>query len=236
MVVSPGYDMSEGRKFWVRSVIGEQSIEIGKRDACPHVRPPWEGIESKHYLGEVYRCDDGHPVAVDAIQHGAIPPRIDPNQQGEPGRPDFRPLCTKVSTKVLGFHSSVPASSLSTARLLSCLTTWLVISTAIVVIGLAIEYVPNIKRRFEKRPFDWSELHELLGGVLITLGVLGELLIGVRINRTENRLRIANDVNVSRLNDEAGKARERAAQLEREAAAIRKQASDADDRAATANG
>lgn len=63
----------------------------------------------------------------------------------------------------------------------------------LVVLGLVVEYIPEIADIARTRPFPWKKVHVVIGGVLITLGVAGELYIEGRASKVETDLRSAND-------------------------------------------
>jgi hypothetical protein len=89
------------------------------------------------------------------------------------------------------------------------LATWLEIFTALVVVGLIVEYGPEIFIDIvEKKPPSSG----LVGGLLITIGVAGELLIGFRANRKEAELREVNDLIIAEANERAARAEQSAAE------------------------
>jgi hypothetical protein len=99
---------------------------------------------------------------------------------------------------------------------------WLDGFTALVVLGLIIEYLPDLVKAFHPP--------HLLGGLLITVGVAGELAIGVLSSRTETKVREINDSIIANIRLDAAAAEERAAEanaraakLEIEALQLRKQ-------------
>ncbi|HXA76346.1 MAG TPA: hypothetical protein VNV41_04375 [Candidatus Acidoferrales bacterium] len=133
---------------------------------------------------------------------------------------------------------------------LDSLRFWLILWTVIVAIGLVVEYATDIAK-FVTHMFRWVFLHHpptekifnktLIGGLLITVGVLGEAWIEFRASRAETHLRNANDAMVSQLNSEAARARkdaagaiERASNAEADLAASNERAAQADARAAEA--
>src|SRR5216684_9071781 len=108
---------------------------------------------------------------------------------------------------------------------------WLAVMTALVVIGLILEYIPEIREEFktfrEKRTL--KPLLIMAGAILITVGVAGELVVQFRASNDETALRNANDQVFAALNTEAATARkeaseasERAAQDEKDEAALKK--------------
>ncbi|OFV95545.1 MAG: hypothetical protein A3H28_05815 [Acidobacteria bacterium RIFCSPLOWO2_02_FULL_61_28] len=95
---------------------------------------------------------------------------------------------------------------------------WLEFWTAIVVIGLLIEYVPEFIERLKE--IDKRSLHTKIGGILITVGVAGELFVGVIASSKETNLRNVTDSITASLNQEAAGARKEAAEaIERSAKA-----------------
>jgi hypothetical protein len=97
----------------------------------------------------------------------------------------------------------------SSSDSLSC---WLGFWTALVVIGLVIEYAHDVWKFLFEKPRDLSLLRQVIGGILITAGVAGELAIGMRQSSVETQLRDANSKIAAFLNEKAGEAYERAAQ------------------------
>lgn len=77
---------------------------------------------------------------------------------------------------------------------------WLAFSTLVVVIGLVLEYWHDLKK-LVRAP--WKRKLKLLGGfiggVLITAGVTGELLIQSKLSGVETDLRNANKLTVAGL-------------------------------------
>jgi hypothetical protein len=73
---------------------------------------------------------------------------------------------------------------------------WMAVSTALVVLGLILEYWDEIRdliERIKKRPpFPWKKLLGIVGGVLVTVGVTGELLLQFKGSRIEDVLRAKN--------------------------------------------
>jgi hypothetical protein len=109
---------------------------------------------------------------------------------------------------------------------------WLHFWTATVVAGLIIEYLPTFVRFINKEKFKT----EMIGGILITLGVAGELYVEVRSAPIEGRLRATEQIDVANAgreaanaNERAGKADERAGKLEVEAATQRVRAAKAEE-------
>ncbi|MHB8539683.1 MAG: hypothetical protein ACYDCD_01890 [Candidatus Acidiferrales bacterium] len=119
---------------------------------------------------------------------------------------------------------------------------WLLFMTALVVLGLVLEYWHEIPEKLAalKKDRSWKPLCLLAGAILITVGVAGELTVESFTSRGETALRQANDEISSNLNSEAARARtdasaaieraaradERASKNEAEAARLRKVAED----------
>lgn len=80
---------------------------------------------------------------------------------------------------------------------LDSLSLWLFWATFAVVVGLIIEYAPSVRKLVSETTPHWSErrelLFELVGGVLITVGVAGELVIQFLGAHQETELRKFND-------------------------------------------
>src|SRR5476649_2232843 len=66
---------------------------------------------------------------------------------------------------------------------------WLLIATGLVVIGLILEYFPELEKLVRVRPFDWSNLGHLSGAILVVIGVAGELAVQYQASRVETDLR-----------------------------------------------
>ena len=118
---------------------------------------------------------------------------------------------------------------------LDTLEAWLLAATGLVVLGLVLEYWHEIPEAIEslKKAWSWRPLLVIVGGVLITLGVAGELTVQFFASRKETNLRKKNDELFSIVNSEtaqalerAAQANERASQNEREAARLSKIAED----------
>jgi len=119
---------------------------------------------------------------------------------------------------------------------------WITVSTLLVVVGLIVEYWSPLRELIESikksPPFPWKKLLEMTGGVLVTIGVAGELWFQSRASVQQAILRsdshqIEGLLSVTAgnaqkeagsANERAGKANERAGKLEVEAATLRKQA------------
>ncbi len=70
----------------------------------------------------------------------------------------------------------------------------LLLATALVVIGLVVEYWHDVQEFWVRRTwpmasFPWDKLTALAGGILVTIGVAGELLVTYKASRVETKLR-----------------------------------------------
>src|SRR5580658_5391265 len=72
---------------------------------------------------------------------------------------------------------------------------WLSLATGLVVLGLVLEYLFEIPHaiRLLKRKWACKPLLIMLGGILITLGVAGELVVQFLASSDATTLRKAND-------------------------------------------
>lgn len=110
------------------------------------------------------------------------------------------------------------------------------IFASIVFIGVAVEVGWVVRdwlhdlRDFERgtihppnRPEGSDLFWGLFGSVLVTAGILGELLVGIEAGKVEAEMRDTTGKLVALVNEKAGKANERAAELERESLLLQKQ-------------
>jgi hypothetical protein len=70
--------------------------------------------------------------------------------------------------------------------------TWLFVATFLVVVGLILEYWYEIRDLLASRPFERKHSLTILGAILGTIGVAGELVIEYQASRVETALRRAN--------------------------------------------
>jgi|SRR5712691_9124339 len=121
---------------------------------------------------------------------------------------------------------------------LGSLERWLAFMTALVVLGLVLEYWHELPEAIAtlKRTWSWKPLCSIAGAILITVGVSGELAVQFIASGRETTLRKVNDAVFAGLNNEAARARKdagdaieraghaenRASKNEREAAQLRK--------------
>lgn len=131
---------------------------------------------------------------------------------------------------------------------LDSIETWLTIATFFVVVGLLVEYWFPLRQLMEewvhwrrkKALFPRKLVMEMIGGVLVTLGVAGELYFQFRSSTVEGLIRSdthqieallnkqASDANnrAAKASKDASDASERASKNEREAARLTKDAED----------
>jgi hypothetical protein len=129
-----------------------------------------------------------------------------------------------------------PSASIATIEaLLDSLEWWLTLWTGCVVLGLAIEYRPLIVEALTTRPFRPAMLIHLAGGLLVTAGVAGELLVGCRAASTQAELRSANANVVAELNREAEVAKATAEQARTTSKELEQRIAAANERASEAN-
>jgi hypothetical protein len=88
---------------------------------------------------------------------------------------------------------------------------YLTVAICLVVVGLILEYREDIGKLAKSRPFKWSLLGTTIGGILVTLGVGGELWVHVRTSRLGNELRTANGQVVGLLKEQTADASKGAA-------------------------
>ena len=106
---------------------------------------------------------------------------------------------------------------------------WLFFSTALVVIGLIAEYRHDVIEFWEevRRPaamFPWPKFWAIAGGILVTVGVAGELIVGIKASRKESDLRTINHQIEGLLTDKASENDKEAKRLGKEAEQLRKDA------------
>jgi len=119
-------------------------------------------------------------------------------------------------------------------RSLDSLTVWLFISTLLVVIGLVVEYWHDVKDLFMSRPFNRKLFQTIVGGILITVGVTGEMTVQFMASKVETDLRSKSHQIEAQLNKEAGEARESAANAVEHASKAEVSLAEANERAANA--
>lgn len=65
---------------------------------------------------------------------------------------------------------------------------WLFLFTALVVIGLVVEYREGLKKLFSEWPIDWSHAATMIGAILVVVGVVGELVTEFWASKIESGL------------------------------------------------
>lgn len=107
---------------------------------------------------------------------------------------------------------------------LDSIETSVLVCNLVLLVGLVVEYWHDVKELFTKSPFDWRLFQTLLGGVLITLGVGGELWFGYRASTVSEQLRQENHRVTADLNLQADKAQLDAAVANKSARELKVQA------------
>jgi hypothetical protein len=115
--------------------------------------------------------------------------------------------------------SALQAAAKDLESSLDSLGFWLFASTAIVVIDLIVEYRQEVVEFWEevRRPaamFPWHKFWAITGGILVTVGVAGELIVGIKASRRESDLRTINHQIEGLLTDQASENNREARQLE----------------------
>src|SRR5579864_6734791 len=83
--------------------------------------------------------------------------------------------------------------------------------TAVVAVGLVIEYRDPFLKFMST--WDWRYVWESIGGILVTIGVAGELLTGFRSSAKDGKLREANSILATRATELIAASNERIAEL-----------------------
>jgi hypothetical protein len=110
---------------------------------------------------------------------------------------------------------------------LDSLGLWLTVWTALVVVGLIVEFAEDLKLLLTERPFKWRLFRTMVGGVLITIGVAGELFVQFRASKVETDLRTDSHEVEALLNEQAADANREAGNAKIEAGNAIKQAAQA---------
>ena len=105
----------------------------------------------------------------------------------------------------------------------------MLVATSFVVAGLVLEYWHEIKEfwehvRWPMAAFPWDKFRAIFGGILVTLGVAGELAFTYVASRRESQLRDNNHRIEALLTKEAGDAIERASKADERASKNEKEA------------
>jgi hypothetical protein len=122
--------------------------------------------------------------------------------------------------------SALQAVAKTLERSLDSLGFWLFAFTALVVVGLIVEYRYEVAEFWEevRRPaamFPWHKFWAIAGGIMVTVGVAGELIVGIKSSRKEGALRTINHgieallTNQASENDKEAKRLEAVAEQER---------------------
>jgi len=107
------------------------------------------------------------------------------------------------------------------------------IFTALVAVGLIIEYRGPFVNFWNTH--DWRYIRDSIGGILVTIGVAGELLTGFRATAKDGELREANSILALRATEALAASSERIVELNLEIAKAQEAAAKAEARAAEAN-
>ena len=101
---------------------------------------------------------------------------------------------------------------------------WLTFATALVILGLILVCRSEIREAIAtlKKEWSWRSLGVIAGGILITVGVVGELALQFFASSQRTALRKAHDAVVAGFQKEAADAREQASNAEEHAAQIKK--------------
>ncbi len=110
---------------------------------------------------------------------------------------------------------------------LDSLGVWLTVWTALVVVGLIVEFAEDLKELLTERPFKWRLFRTMVGGLLITIGVAGELFVQFRASKVETDLRTDSHQVEALLNKQAADANKEAGDARNEAGSAIKQAAQA---------
>lgn len=100
---------------------------------------------------------------------------------------------------------------------------WMVFFTLLVVVGLGLEYFAPVKKLLTEKPFNPKLLAAAVGGILVTIGVFGELAVEVPVGIQEAQLRFKDDAYVAQLKDATESARRDTELARKEAQLARKE-------------
>lgn len=131
--------------------------------------------------------------------------------------------------------TSALESAISTAeKSVDALYPWLFVATAVVVIGLVVEYWPDVKKLLSERPLDRKLMIEMIGGALVTIGVAGELMVQSYLSTAETTLRGADHkysaelaLRATTAENQIATTKAQTAQLQRDNLTLQKQVADA---------
>ena len=101
---------------------------------------------------------------------------------------------------------------------------WLTFATALVILGLILVFGFEIREAIAtlKKGWSWKPLGVIAGGILITVGLAGELAVQFFASSQQTALRKANHAVVAAFQKEAADAREWASNAQEHAAKIEK--------------
>jgi hypothetical protein len=107
----------------------------------------------------------------------------------------------------------------SLEKSLDSLSVWLTVWTALVVLGLGVELADDLRKVVKERTIKWTK-HLLVigGGLLITIGVAGELFVQFKASKVETILRADSHQVEALLNKQAADANKEAEEVRNEAA------------------
>jgi multidrug efflux pump subunit AcrA (membrane-fusion protein) len=108
----------------------------------------------------------------------------------------------------------------------------LLLSTAVVVFGLVVEYWHDVEEfwliaHWPMAAFPWDKFKTLVGGILVTIGVAGELIVTYKASRVETQLRENSHRIEAFLTQQAGDAVQSAKMAHAEADAVKGMADEA---------
>lgn len=117
--------------------------------------------------------------------------------------------------------SALESVSRSLESSLDRLAIWLAICTLLVVVGLIVEYWHDaeefwVHATWPMAAFPWGKVKALVGGLLVTVGVAGELVVAYKASGKETALRINNGLIFASLKDRASQAELKQAQIEQD--------------------
>jgi hypothetical protein len=119
--------------------------------------------------------------------------------------------------------SALESMANSLERSLDRWSWWLSAATILVVIGLVLEYWPDLIKLMKSKPFDWLLLRTMIGGAFITIGVAGELIAQSLASGDETKLRSASHEIEGALSQKAADADEHSRELEVQVADAKKE-------------
>jgi hypothetical protein len=91
----------------------------------------------------------------------------------------------------------------------------------LVVVGIIVEYLPRFIKWFQSPT--WGTFQDITGGVILTLGIAGEILFGRKASSAEKKIRDDAKLEIERLRARAAEAERQTADLQIEIANAREQ-------------